>query len=241
MKNQFDDAIEQLKVRIAEMEAEAIDLKRAVNSLYKTSGQPPLYAETELVLKGFSGLGGVKPAQFYGKSPITAAREYLEMRGDPVELDEILEALRKGSFDFDAQGWKNEVMHLKNLSISLGKNSQMFHRLPNGMMGLLKWFPNVKAKKAGKDVDKTETEADINPEAESNTESEAEANDTDKPSEATASVAAFISKTLEKKLSNLDYTEQDIYTMKPAYATHLVENQIAKEDAADDLAAAAEA
>lgn len=158
MKNNFDNTIDQLKDRIGELEAEAIDLKRAVNSLCKTSGKPAVYTDSEMGAKGFSGLGSVKPAQFYGKAPTSAAREYLDMRGEPVELEEILQALKNGSFDFEAQGWKNEIMHLKNLSISLGKNSQTFHRLPNGMMGLLKWFPNVKTKKAGKEADKANDE-----------------------------------------------------------------------------------
>ena len=157
MNNQFDDAIDQLKARIAEMELEAVDLKRAVNSLCKTSGKPAFYADSELGPKGFSGLGSLKPSQFYGKTPTVAAREYLDMRSEAVDLEEILEALRRGGFDFEAQGWKNDVMHLKNLSISLGKNTNIFHRLPNGMMGLTKWYPNVKARRAGRETEKADT------------------------------------------------------------------------------------
>jgi hypothetical protein len=58
-----------------------------------------------------------------------------------------LEALLKGGFDFEAQGW-NDAMRLKNLGISMGKNSLIFHRLPNGTWGLTKWYPNIKQKKA---------------------------------------------------------------------------------------------
>ena len=39
---------------------------------------------------------------------------------------------------------------LRNLSISLAKNTQTFTRLPNGTFGLAEWYPNVKAQKQSK-------------------------------------------------------------------------------------------
>lgn len=151
MKNQFDDAITALKVRIAELNAETLDMKRTVNSLCKASGKELFYSDSELQEKTFGGISSVKPSQFYGKTPTVAAREYLDMQNEQaVTIEEILEALHAGGFDFEAQGWKNEVMRLKNLSISLGKNTAIFHRLPNGLMGLKKWYPNIKTKKISK-------------------------------------------------------------------------------------------
>lgn len=106
-----------------------------------------LYTDADLAVSGFTGIPAINPSQFYGKTPITAAREYLDIRGQAVKQEEILESLIVGGFDFGAQGW-TEPMRLKNLSISLGKNTGIFHRLPNGMIGLLKWYPNAKAKKS---------------------------------------------------------------------------------------------
>jgi hypothetical protein len=89
-----------------------------------------------------------------------AAREYLDVRGEAVPLNEILDALQRGGFDFEAQGW-NETMRLKNLGISMGKNSSIFHRLPNDTWGLTKWYPNVKPpKKAAKENGKSEPVAE---------------------------------------------------------------------------------
>ena len=97
--------------------------------------------------------------QFYGKPPTTAAREYLEMRDKAVSLEEILDGLERGGFDFTAQGW-NQGARLKNLGISLGKNSAIFHRLPSNTWGLTKWYPGVKDKKLPKENGKAEpTEA----------------------------------------------------------------------------------
>jgi hypothetical protein len=161
MTKPFDDVINTLKARVSELSDEVLDMKRTVNSLCKASGQPAFYTDSELKPTSIGGLPTVKPAQFYGKSPTVAAREYLDMRPDePVTLEEILDALRKGGFDFNAQGWKNEVMHLKNLSISLGKNTGIFHRLPNGLIGLTKWYPGVKVRRSEKDTDKTDTDAE---------------------------------------------------------------------------------
>jgi hypothetical protein len=170
MKNEYDDTISKLKGKIAALEAEAIDLKKAVNVLCKASGTPEQFSDDELGVRGFRGLASLKPAQFYGKTPMVSAREYLDMRPDePVEVEEIMEALKRGGFDFEAQGWTNETMRLKNLSISLGKNSQIFHRLPNGMIGLTKWYSHIKKKAnkgAEKDADTSEADTDLGQPAE---------------------------------------------------------------------------
>lgn len=146
MTNEIDGAIGVLVKRIDQLSAEILDTKKTVNSLCRMSGKSEMYSDLSMPNSG--GMVAIKPSQFYGKTPMVAAREYLDMRGDgeATTVDDILEALRVGGFDFDAQGW-SETMRLKNLSISLGKNSQMFHRLPNGMIGLTKWYPSIKAKK----------------------------------------------------------------------------------------------
>jgi hypothetical protein len=62
--------------------------------------------------------------------------------------DEILKGLEEGGFDFEPLGWK-EKDRLRSLSISLAKNTAIFHRLPNnGAFGLLAWYPEVAKRKA---------------------------------------------------------------------------------------------
>jgi hypothetical protein len=104
-----------------------------------------------------------------------AAREYLDLRGTAVPLDEILEALQRGGFSFESQGWA-DAARLRNLGISIGKNTAIFHRLPNDTWGLAKWYPGVKQKKAaakenGKAGEATE-QASTDEQAEATTDEE---------------------------------------------------------------------
>jgi hypothetical protein len=108
---------------------------------------PVQYSDADLAVKGSAAIPSLNSDEFYGKAPTVAARMYLEKRNKAVPLDEILEALGRGGFDFEAQGWKDEGARLRTLGISLGKNSAIFHRLPSDTWGLTKWYPNAKTKK----------------------------------------------------------------------------------------------
>lgn len=157
MSTELHGAITVLVKRIEQKAQELIESKRMVNSLCKEAGLDPMYLDADLAVTGVSGLPSLKSDQFYRKSPITAAREYLELRGTAVALEEILDGLTRGGFDFEHQNW-TEDLRLKNLGISLGKNTSIFHRLPNKTWGLTKKY-GIKEKKvtAAKDNGKTET------------------------------------------------------------------------------------
>jgi hypothetical protein len=146
MSNELQGAINVLTQRVEQKAQELIEMKRMVNSLCREVGQAELYSDADLIVKGAAGLPSLNPDQFYGKPPTTAAREYLELRNKAVPLDEILNAMERGGFDFEAQGW-TEALRLRNLGSSMGKNSLIFHRLPNDTWGLRKWYPTVKDKK----------------------------------------------------------------------------------------------
>jgi hypothetical protein len=118
---------------------ELADLKRATNVMCRQLRRPEIYDEVEETVVG--GMVRLKPDQFYGKTPIIAAREYLDMRHEAVRVEEILEALVRGGFDFAAQNWPQKE-RFRLLALSLSKNSVIFHKLPNGMYGLLKWYPD---------------------------------------------------------------------------------------------------
>lgn len=155
MGNEIQGAINVLVSRVEQKTQELAEMKRMINSLCREADQPVLYSDADLVAKGSAGLPTLDADQFYGKPPTTAAREYLEMRDKAVSLEEILEALERGGFDFSAQGW-SQGARLKNLGISLGKNSAIFHRLPSNTWGLTKWYPGVKDKKSAKENGKIE-------------------------------------------------------------------------------------
>jgi hypothetical protein len=84
----------------------------------------------------------VRADQFYGRPLATVAREVLEARNQAMAAQEILEVLERGGYDFAAQGWK-EKDRLRSFTITLSKNVNAFHRLPNGFFGLPKWYPEA--------------------------------------------------------------------------------------------------
>ena len=139
--------IETLMGKVEAKSQEIAELKRTVNFLAREAGGEPQYPDEAANSSG-GGLGTIAPDQFYGDTPTRAARKYLELRRRAVPAEEILEALDRGGFDFDAQGWKKN--QLRNLSISLSKNSAIFHRLPNGTYGLVSFYPSIQAEKKKK-------------------------------------------------------------------------------------------
>lgn len=140
MDVELKGAIEVLLGRIEKKSSEIDNLKKMVNSLCSEAGIEAMFSD---VSTGSTTAATIRPDQFYGKSPTVAAREYLDLKGRAVPLSEILDALTRGGFDFDAHGWKSEGLRLKNLGISIGKNSSIFHRLPNDTLGLVKFYPEV--------------------------------------------------------------------------------------------------
>ncbi len=165
MENEIDDAINAFAKMVDQKANELAAMKRSVNIMCREAGKPPIYPDTEESARTSGVVSAIRADQFYGKSPIVAAREYLDMKGAAVPLEEIRDALEKGGFDFEAQKWTKEL-RLKNLGISLGKNSSIFHRLPNGTVGLIKWYPEVMKNKGATqkqqaapngDADKTST------------------------------------------------------------------------------------
>ena len=145
VKNTISELTAELEIKMSEIAS----LKETINMLSKRIGLNPPYPDT--APEKIVGLRKpIKPDQFYGVSPITAARMYLETRGEACPAGEVLQALSDGGFDFNAKGWKEKI-RLKNLSISMGKNTAIFERLPNGYYGLSKWYPNSPKRKVVKE------------------------------------------------------------------------------------------
>lgn len=166
MTDEIRGAIEVIARKVAEMEETLTRRKQMVNELCEEAGLPPRYADAQLK-PAASGVQTIRSDQYYGKTPTIAAREYIEMRGEAVEPDEIVDALERGGFDFDTQGWKKQN-RVRNLAIAMSKNSLIFHRLPNGTYGLVKFYPEVEAekkkKKANADDGAVEETAESTPE-----------------------------------------------------------------------------
>ena len=144
MSIKLEEAVQELVEDLQEQMNRVAETKRAINVLHRTMGKDAMFPDEapERI-----GTMRIKPDQFYGRALATSVQEYLELRkkttGEQAcDVSEILKALEEGGFDFKAAGWRDSD-RLRPLSISLAKNTKVFHRLPNGLFGLLVWYPEV--------------------------------------------------------------------------------------------------
>lgn len=150
----FQAAIDGLLEEIAEKKREIAETQKVVNALLRRDGKPPMFEDVEEDTG--SGALAIRHDQFYGRPLSTAVRELLEARGSKrgaMTSEEIVKALEAGDFDFKGTGWGGkDADRVRNLSITLAKNSQTFIRLPSGRFGLISWYPEAvkKAEKAGR-------------------------------------------------------------------------------------------
>ncbi|MGB9154044.1 MAG: hypothetical protein WCD70_13275 [Alphaproteobacteria bacterium] len=150
MSQEYQPAIDALKKVLAEQERKIIETKNTINALCVHAGIEPLYQNTQAA----SGqtIGSIKADTFYGKSVITAAREYLDMRKvanlGPASARDVYEALKKGGFAFDSTVETNSITVVRG---AMRKQTAIFHRLPNGDYGLTKWYEKIKNKKSKND------------------------------------------------------------------------------------------
>jgi hypothetical protein len=162
MTNNLEAAINDLTIKLQNQINEVTETKRAINVLLRMVGKDPAWPDEspEQVRVSIN----IAPDQYYGRPLATCVQEFLEQRKkftgkQAIDVAEILKALEQGGFDFKAQGWR-ENDRLRSLSISLAKNTKVFHRLPNQMFGLLSWYPDVTAKKERADKAEQPTEAE---------------------------------------------------------------------------------
>ena len=132
-ENVLMDAVKKIEEDIDTLLAEVKKKKQAINVLYESWGEQPPYK-----IEGETRTGqNIRADIFYGKSFASAAAEYLEMRKQACSANEIMGGLEKGGFVFP---WKPKD-RLRNVAISLSKNSQTFEKLPNNTFGLESFYP----------------------------------------------------------------------------------------------------
>lgn len=177
MSDHVQKTIDDAQKKLRQLEEEVTKTKRFINQACEFAGLTILYPDADDTKQ--SSIFAIRPDQFYGKGISTAAREYLDLRRSAnlgaASLDEVFAALKQGGFKFDGD---DEVAQKRGLAISLSKNTSIFHKLPNGSIGLLAWYPEAKeAKKAGKaeqpNGDKTEIEEPPDKKTESEKEEDA--------------------------------------------------------------------
>ena len=145
MADELGPAVAALQRKLEEQLRGVADTKRTINMLLKMSDKPPMFPEGENERSG-----SVRSDQFYGKGFATSAAEFLTMRQQACQPEEILHALEAGGFDFDVAGWK-EDQRLRLVALALAKNTGnagKFHKLNNGAFGLRGWYDADFLKKA---------------------------------------------------------------------------------------------
>jgi hypothetical protein len=140
MADELAPAVAVLQDKLEEQLQAVADTKRTINMLMKMSGQDPMYPDGDA-----EHSGAVRADQFYGKGLTKSAAEYLAMRRQACQPDEIYRGLKAGGFDFSLQGWSGDDRDMvRSLAMSLSKNTGAatgkFHRLKNGSFGLRAWY-----------------------------------------------------------------------------------------------------
>jgi hypothetical protein len=148
MADELGPAVAVLQRKLEEQLQAVADTKRTINMLMKMSGQEPIYPDSDA-----DRSGTVRADQFYGKSLTASSADYLGMRQQACQADEIYRGLKAGGFDFDLQGWRGDDRDMvRNVAMSLSKNTGAetgkFHRLKNGSFGLRAWYDQDFLKRA---------------------------------------------------------------------------------------------
>lgn len=153
MSDHIVKTIEELEHKLAEQVSAVVATKSLINQLCEMAKVPARYHDADLTAGSGPSLS-IRSDQFYGQPQAACVREILEMRKalnkGPATVNEIYSALVEGGFAFDT---KNDENAKRGLRISIAKNTALFHKLPNGKIGLKAWYPNAKSGKLKKDLD----------------------------------------------------------------------------------------
>jgi hypothetical protein len=145
----IEKTIETFDARIAEIAAKAereiLELKKAVNQICVVAGKDPKYEIDEnaasITTIAAKQTTMFKSDEFYNKPFATAVRQVLSalrnVNQAPAKVDAIYDLLLQGGFDFAS---KNRETAIQGLTVSIGKNSDVFVKLPNGLIGLKEWY-----------------------------------------------------------------------------------------------------
>jgi hypothetical protein len=137
-KKILEGAVRILLARLQHRTEETTLLEKVISCIQQELNQEPVWTGYSKRLTSLTGRG-LRKDLFYGKPLATAVQQYLELRDEAMGVEEILSGLWEGGFDVLVLG-SNAEERLSNLTLSLGKNTKTFHRLPNNAFGLLLWY-----------------------------------------------------------------------------------------------------
>lgn len=134
-----------IDARIKETERAIIKDRATINDLCAIAGIDLKYKideeATAIGVNGTTALATIKPDEFFGKPQATCVRQALNMLRAvgraPSTVEAIYDVLIAGGFDFPT---KAREAAIQGLAISIGKNSNLFVKLPNGLIGVKDWY-----------------------------------------------------------------------------------------------------
>jgi len=139
--------IDDLEAEIKEHEEIILKRRMTINDLCAIAKIPPKYDLSDAMVAtngGASALSTIKPDQFYGKAQATAVREALNILKKagraPASVETIYELLLQGGYPFETKARESAI---QGLGISIGKNSALFVKLNNGLIGVTDWYDSV--------------------------------------------------------------------------------------------------
>ena len=141
MSNDLSKAVEALNNELSKLFEREVEIKKTINNLSAMMGKPQPFSDVEL--SRVQNSMSIRPDQFFGKPLAGAVKEYLKMRGQACTPQEINDGLIAGGFEFP-KDW-TEKYQLRNLSISLSKNSKEFvYVKSSNAYGLWEFYPDKK-------------------------------------------------------------------------------------------------
>lgn len=140
-------AIESLYEEMEVLSKRMTELKKSINNLKAIIGEDQPFKDLEM--GSLTGGANIRPDQYFGKGLATAVKEYLKARNRAATAQEIFDALKNGGFEFT--GTKGEKIQMRNLAISLSKNSNDFVYIKsNNSYGLWEFYPEKKREREKK-------------------------------------------------------------------------------------------
>ncbi|HTU68241.1 MAG TPA: hypothetical protein VMF52_20020 [Steroidobacteraceae bacterium] len=186
--------IAELQTRLADEEKAAAaaiatvnKTKTAINVLCDLAGEPPMFtdigdAPSVSTTPAAPAAPAIRPDQYYNKPLATCVKAVLAERKaqGPMSVADIYAVLKAGGYNFETKDPENAQ---RGLAVSISKNTPLFARLPNGLIGLTEWYGGPK-RKGKKDADASDQNGDTNGAADATDDGEDLAGTTETPPKA---------------------------------------------------------
>lgn len=121
------------EIKADEKMGELLRVKKLLNAVEEEYAMPQTTL-AELFKLEDAGVA-VKPGEFYGLSPLEAAKRYLSKRGEARPLAEIASAIKEGGAKLTDEG---------ELRLSLSRSTMEVAKVGPDFYGLVEFYPHVK-------------------------------------------------------------------------------------------------